>query len=124
MRIFYAAPSSPNSHFQSSLWRDNLRGSLICLGHEIIDFDYDLSATFQNVDPSNPEQANFIARNRPDLSEALLSQVRKSHEVHPIDVLFTYFYNACVLPDVVRELGSLGIVTVNWFCNASYQFHL
>lgn len=124
MRIFYAAPLSPNSRFQSNLWRDNLRGSLVQLGNEILDFDYDLSTNFQNVDPSDPEQAKFIARNRPHLSEALVSQVRKEHAVRPLDLLFTYFYNACVLPGVVRELGSLGIVTVNWFCNASYQFHL
>jgi spore maturation protein CgeB len=50
--------------------------------------------------------------------------VQNAHSAHPIDVLFTYFYNACVLPDVIREIRSFGIVAINWFCNASYQFHL
>jgi len=54
----------------------------------------------------------------------LLSQVREAHAARPIDVLFTYFYNACVVPEVIREIHSLGLVTINWFCNASYQFHL
>jgi spore maturation protein CgeB len=94
------------------------------MGNEIIDFDYDLAATFQNLDPSDPQQGEFIAQNRPRLSEALLCQVRKAHAVRPVDLLFTYFYNACVQPGVIREIGSLGIVTVNWFCNASFQFHL
>ena len=105
MRIFYAVPSSPNSRFDSNLWRDNLRGSLVQLGNEIVDFDYDLGATFQNADPSDPEQAKFIAWNRPLLSEALVSQVSKEHTVRPVDLLFTYFNNACVLPGVIRELG-------------------
>lgn len=50
--------------------------------------------------------------------------MQKAHATRLIDVLFTYFYNACVVPEVIREIRSLGIVTINWFCNASCQFHL
>jgi spore maturation protein CgeB len=124
MRIFYAVANSPNSLFRSNLWRRNLRESLVQLGHTIVDFEYDLDKTFQNLDPSDPLQSEFIDRNRPRLSDELLSQVRDAHTVRPIDVLFTYFYNACVLPEVIREIRSLGIVAINWFCNASYQFNL
>jgi spore maturation protein CgeB len=124
MRIFYAAANSPNSRIRSDLWRKNLRGSLVQLGHEMIDFDYDLEATFKHLDPGNPSHANFILENRPRLSEALSLQIQKAHALRPIDVLFTYFYNACVLPAAIRQIRSLGIVTVNWFCNASFQFHL
>jgi spore maturation protein CgeB len=124
MRIFCAIPSSPITRVRSNLWRENLRGSLVKLGHEIIDFDYDLDSTFENLDPADLDQAAFIAKNRPRLSDALVAQVREAHDHHPIDVLFTYFYNACVLPDVVRKIRSFGIVAINWFCNASYQFHL
>jgi spore maturation protein CgeB len=124
MRIFYAAANSPNSRIRSNLWRSNLRGSLVQLEHELVDFDYDLQTTFQNLDPSNPTHADFIQQNRPRLSEALLSQIEKAHAQRPIDLLFTYFYNACVLPAVISQIRSLGIVTVNWFCNASFQFHL
>jgi spore maturation protein CgeB len=124
MRIFYAVANSPNSQFRSNLWRENLRGSLIKLGHEIVDFEYDLDRTFQHLDPSDPVQREFIDLNRPRLSEALVSQVRKSHAEQPIDLFFSYFYNACVEPGVIRQIGSLGIMTTNWFCNASYQFHL
>ncbi|HTD14174.1 MAG TPA: glycosyltransferase [Chthoniobacterales bacterium] len=124
MRIFYAVANSPNSKLRSNLWRKNLRESLVKLGHTIVDFEYDLDQTFQKLDPSDPIQSEFIEQNRPRLSDALLSQVQDAHSAHPIDVLFTYFYNACVLPDVIREIRSLGIVAINWFCNASYQFHL
>ena len=124
MRIFYAVANSPNSRLGSTLWRQNLRGSLAKLGHKIIDFDYDLDETFRFLDPSDPVQNSFIARNRPQLGEALLAQLRAVHAKRPIDLFFSYFYDACVHPDVIREICSLGIVTINWFCNASYQFHL
>jgi hypothetical protein len=124
MRIFYAAANSPNTQIRSDLWRKNLRGSLVQLGHELIDFEYDLETTFQNLNITDCTHANFIRQNRPRLSEALLSQVEKTHAQRPIDLLFTYFYNACVLPAAIRQIRSLGIITVNWFCNASFQFHL
>lgn len=124
MRIFYAAPDSPVSQVRSNLWRDNLRGSLASLGHEIIDFRYDLDPVFQNLDPADPRQEEFIAKNRPLLGDALLTQIRVARRHRPIDVLFTYFYNACVQPEIIREIRSLGIIAINWFCNASYQFHL
>jgi spore maturation protein CgeB len=124
MRVFYAAPSSPISHVQSNLWRENLRGSLVNLGHEIIDFRYDLDTMFENLDPADARQEEFIAKNRPLLGDALLTQIREEHSHRPLDVLFTYFYNACVQPEVIREIRSLGIIAINWFCNASYQFHL
>jgi spore maturation protein CgeB len=124
MRIFYAVANSPNSLFRSNLWRSNLRESLVQLGHTIVDFEYDLDQTFQKLDSSDPIQSEFIERNRPRLSNELLAQVQKAHSACPIDVLFTYFYSACVLPEVILEIRSLPIVTINWFCNASYQFHL
>jgi len=124
MRIFYAVANSPNSRISSELWRKNLRGSLVQLGHDLVDFDYDLQLTFQNLDPGNSTHADFIRQNRPRLSEALLVQIEKARTQRPIDLLFTYFYNACVLPDAIRQIRSSGIVTVNWFCNASFQFHL
>src|SRR5580704_15520862 len=91
MRIFYAAANSPNSQLRSNLWRENLRGSLVKLGHEIVDFEYDLDRTFQHLDPSDPVQREFIRQNRPRLSDELLSQVRKVHTTQPVDLFFSYF---------------------------------
>src|SRR5437879_3200631 len=124
MRIFYAADSTPNPDFASNLWRANLHDSLVALGHEVIEFRYDLAQTFRHLDSARPEQASFIARNRPLLGAELLAQIRAAHAVEPIRVFFSYFYDACVEPAVIDEIRALGIVTVNWFCNASYQLHL
>ena len=124
MRIFYAADSSPNPDFASRLWRANLHDSLVSIGHEVIEFQYDMAETFRHLDPSRPEAAAFIAQNRPRLGQALLAQIREALADGPVQVFFSYFYDACVEPAVIDAIRKLGLVTVNWFCNASYQLHL
>ena len=124
MRIFYAADASPNPDFASNLWRANLYDSLVSLGHEVIEFHYDLAATFRHLDPTRAEHAAFIAENRPRLSAELLAQIRAAHASAPLTLFFSYFYDACVEPSTLDAIRALGIVTVNWFCNASYQLHL
>lgn len=127
MRIFYASDTTPNTWFasiRSNIWRNNLLLPLRDLGHEVIEFDYDLTRTFRNLDPDNPRQAAFIRENRPRLTAELLRQVRAAHQEHPIDLFFSYFYDACILPEGLDALGDMGITTVNWYCNGSYQLHL
>ena len=124
MRIFYASDKSPNAAFQSELWRSNLYRSLVDLGHDVVEFDYDLAETFRQPNTHDPKQKAFIAANRPRVTAALLSQVKAAHAAQPIDLLFTYFYDACVLPEAIDAIQALGIKTVNWYCNGSYQLHL
>ena len=124
MRIFHASDTTPNAAFESNLWRLNLCEPLVDLGHEVVEFDYDLRPIFRNLDPSDPAQKTFIDKTRPRTSRELLRQVRREHARKPIDVFFSYFYDACVLPEVIDEIRSLGILALNWYCNASYQLHL
>jgi len=119
MRIFYAAAKSPNPHCASNLWRRNLHDSLVALGHDVVEFDCDLAETFSRL-----EDIDFIAHNRPRLTTELLRQVHAAHATAPVNLLFTYYYDACVEPEAIDEIRSLGIITVNWFCNASFQLHL
>lgn len=124
MRIFYAAASSPNASFdiQSNIWRNNLYLPLVDSGHNVVEFDYDLNKTMQRNDTS--KDARFISKNRPKVTKELLRQVKKAHRDRPIDLFFSYFYDACVLPEGIETIRSMGIKTVNWYCNGSYQFHL
>ena len=124
MRIFYAADSSPNANFdiQSSVWRNNLYLPLLDAGHDVVEFDYDLNETIQKVDKSR--NSSFIAKNRPKVTAELLRQIKKAHEDQPIDLFFSYFYDACVLPEGIETIRAMGITTVNWYCNGSYQLHL
>ena len=124
MRIFYAADKGPNAHFdiQSNVWRNNLYSSLLAAGHDVVEFDYDLNKTIQRADKA--KNTRFISKNRRKVTKELLIQVRKAHEAQPIDLFFSYFYDACVLPEGIDTIRSMGIKTVNWYCNGSYQFHL
>ncbi|OGI17471.1 MAG: hypothetical protein A2287_09475 [Candidatus Melainabacteria bacterium RIFOXYA12_FULL_32_12] len=124
MRIFYASDTSPNPDFNSDLWRNNLYLPLVDMGHEVIEFDYNLRETFKNLDPANYEQNKFIRRNRLKLSKELLNQIKKAHDEKPVDLFFSYFYDACVFPETIDEIKRMGIKTVNWYCNGSYQLHL
>jgi spore maturation protein CgeB len=125
VRIFYASDHSPNELLRGSqLWYKNLFLPMVDLGHDLVPFDYDLSPHFRHLEPKNPAHAAFIAENRPKTEEALLEQVRRAHAEKPLDVFFSYFYSAICRPEVIREIKSMGIVTMNWYCNASYQFDL
>lgn len=109
---------------ESRAWYYNLYLPLLESGHEIVRFDYDLRPHFQNLNPADPAQKMFIERNRPALEEALLGQLVAAHRKKPVDLFFSYFYSACVRPEIVREIRRMGIVAVNWYCNAAHQFHL
>lgn len=124
MRIFYASDTTPNSSFQSNLWRNNLYQPLVDLGHDVVEFQYDLSETFQNLNPENPAHNSFIRKNRSKVTEELLRQIKIANSEKPIDLFFSYFYDACVLPEAIDEIKAMGIKTVNWYCNGSYQLHL
>lgn len=126
MRIFYAAADSPNYWGlpQSRLWYANLYLPLADLGHELVRFEYDFGPHNDHLDPSIPAQRQFMLEHRPILGEQLLRQVRAAHRKRPVDLLFTYFYSAYVDPEVIREIRRMGIITVNWYCNGSYQFDL
>lgn len=124
MRIFYASDTTPNSSFQSNLWRNNLYQPLVDLGHDVVEFQYNLSETFQNLNPENAAQKSFICKNRPKVTKELLRQIKAANSEKPVDLFFSYFYDACVLPEAIDEIKEMGIKTVNWYCNGSYQLHL
>ena len=124
MRIFYASDTTAIPGIASNVWRNNLYLPLVDLGHDVIEFAYDLTATFAHLDTAHHLQKAFIEKNRPVLSAELLRQIRAAHSAKPLDMFFSYFYDACITPEVVDEIKSMGIVTVNWFCNSSYQLRL
>ncbi|QOV89437.1 CgeB family protein [Humisphaera borealis] len=126
MRIFFAAADSPNAWAlpASQIWKANLYAPLVDLGHDVVRFDYNYQPHNGHLDPTDPTQMRVIDRLRPLLGCELLRQLRKAHAQKPIDVLFTYFYSAYIEPEVIREIRRMGICTLNWYCNGSFQFHL
>src|SRR5258708_3423873 len=124
MRIFFASDTTPNAAFESNLWRSNLYLPLVDLGNDVVEFDYDLRETFRFLDPAFPQHLEFITRNRPRVTEELLRQVRAAHNEKPVDLFFSYFFDACILAEAIDEIRAMGIKTVNWYCNGSYQLNL
>ena len=125
MRIFYAVGGAPSAGLAGSLvWRENLFGALVDLGHEVVEFEFDLDRCYAHADPASKGNREYMNRVGPQLETALLRQVEAAHAQVPLDVLLCYFYNSFCRPEVIREISSWGIATFNWYCNASYQFHL
>src|SRR5579862_7491384 len=125
MRIFHAVSPIPEATLtQSQIWSYNLELPLRDLGHELVLFQWDYTDRSNFLDPSAPFNKESINRHRARLSDELLRQVKAAHSRSPIDLFFSYFYSPSVETSAIREIGKLGIVTVNWYCNASYQFDL
>jgi spore maturation protein CgeB len=125
MRIFYASTYTTNNYMPASrLWYINLYLPLLDLGHEVVPFEYDLLPHYQHADPRRPGHQEFIQTNRDKLEAALLQQVESAHRQKPIDVFFSYFYSAFCRPEVILDIRRMGITTMNWYCNGSYQFDL
>jgi hypothetical protein len=126
MRIFHVAQTTPNEIGlpDSVLWRANLYDPLIDLGHDLVTFTDSWLGQGYCFDSNQSHRLAIIEPQRRRFSESLLNSVRHEHARNPIDLLFTYFSAAHVEPECIRDIRKLGIVTVNWYCNASYQFHL
>ena len=125
LRIFLAVHSPAHVQLPDSrVWYHNLHLPLLDLGHEVLPFDFDLQPFFLNLNPAIPAQCRYLEANRPRLEADLLRQVEAAHRRKPVDVFFSYFYAGFCSPQAIERIRALGIYTINWFCNASYQFDL
>jgi hypothetical protein len=106
------------------VWRNNLYRSLVALGHDVVEFQHELDPLLRHADVSKPENQAFVAEHRPAAEAALMAQLHAAHRQAPIDLFFSYFYSVCASPETIRRIGDMGIVTMNWYCNGSYQFDL
>jgi spore maturation protein CgeB len=114
MRIFYAAHSSATLAGNSKVWDHNLLLPLKDLGHDVIRFDYDLDTHIRDL---------WLRRHgRPKLERVLLKQLGAADATGKVDLFFSYFDASMIAPAVLGQIRRMGIVTVNWYCNASYQF--
>jgi len=124
IRIFYASPDSATPQVKDSrTWYYNLYLPLCDLGHDVVRFNFDLDRYSRTV-RSAQDRKVAIREHRPKLEKALLEQISQAHRQKPIDLFFSYFYSMNATPDTIRQIRQMGIVTVNWYCNGSYQFNL
>lgn len=128
MKIFYAAGASPNAYHisQSELWKNNLFDSLVEMGHEVIPFSKDVTWHFTqylNYQTSAEERAQFLAYKN-ELQQALIDEIAAANEAGKVDLFFSYFWSDVCEPETIEKIKSMGIRTMNWYCNGSYQFEL
>lgn len=110
MRVFYAV--------QNHYWEDlNLLEGLRQAGHEVV--CHRPGAPFHEALGPDWSEAD-----RARTSEQLVDAARAEHSRQPIDVMFAYLLKQLVYPEAIREIGDLGITTVNYWCNGAHQFHL
>lgn len=123
MRIFCAIEEEPMPG--NRLWHNNIVDALRDLEHEVLLFDFpELDAFYRHGNTAIRKNRRWIEARRPRLEAALLNQIDRLHRQKPIDAFLSYFYNAHARPEVIRQIRDKGIRTLNWYCNASYQFEL
>ena len=61
---------------------------------------------------------------RARITQSVIEEVREENARTPVDLFLSYFYNAHFDPSGFDELRSLGIPSINFFCNSIYQFEL
>jgi spore maturation protein CgeB len=125
MRIYCAVRHANDpKQFYGGLWSGNFYPALRSLGHEVIESTVDLCPTSQFMDkpPAAITPAGYEARAR--TTEAILDEVAAEHAKAPIGLFLSYFYNSHFDPAGFDRLQSMGIPTINFYCNSMYQFEL
>jgi spore maturation protein CgeB len=126
MNIFYASGASANTFSipESRVWESNLYKPLGNLGHKVVKISIDVTkhfVLFPNYKFDERQREQFM-NYREFIEKTLFEEIKRENHKEKIDVLFTYFWDDICTPEVIREIRGLGIVTINWYCNASYQF--
>lgn len=96
---------------------DNLIAGLKDAGCEVVHYD-----------PGHPFHEalgpDWTEEDRARVSQRMLEAVRREHSRRPLDLFFSYLLKQLVYPDAIREVGKLGVPTVNYWCNGAHQFYL
>ena len=128
MRVFYAAGASPNAYHisESNLWKSNLFDSLVEMGHEVIPFSKDVTWHFTEYKTyqTSPEERSRFLEYKAELQSDLIKEIATEHQAKKIDLFFSYFWSDVCEPQTIEQIKSMGITTLNWYCNGSYQFEL
>jgi spore maturation protein CgeB len=124
MRIFVAVRHSIDpSHSYGGLWSANFYPALRELGHDIVESTVDLlplSRFMETADGFTREELELRAQ----VTQQIVDEVEAAHKEAPIQLFLTYFYNAHFDPAGFDEIRKLGILSVNFYCNSTYQFSL
>jgi len=122
MRIFYASIDSANNLIlpDSKIWYNNLYLTLT-KQFDVVRTQYSvqeqhLSCVYNIHNRSDKDRKRF--------SEMLFQEIETQNSIKKIDLFFSYFWSASILPETIDKIKDLGIITVNFYCNNIHQFDL
>lgn len=115
MRIFLATHESGNIATPSRAWYHNLYLPLKDLFNEVVYYVVEDPSSDEAL--KGEENGNIKERN-------LQRAIESAHNKKNIDIFFSYFSSEQISASLIHHIRNLGILTVNWYCNASYQFDL
>jgi len=127
LRIFYGFDKNLASSFDmggKDIWTVNIHDTLVDMGHDLVSFDYDLGEFFKHLEKTIESHQEYAKKHRNEVVAEFLRQIRAAHEKEPIDMLLSYFYDHFMTPEAIEEVKKMGILAVNYNCNASYQLEL
>ncbi|MDZ4839026.1 MAG: glycosyltransferase [Bacteroidota bacterium] len=114
MKVFVATHQRGNAQvLNSKTWYNNLYLPWCDVADEVIFFTKGLD-----------EIAAGLANNETivNIKAEIVNQVIAENKLKKIDIFFSYFDDTIADEDIIKEIKSQGIFTINWYCNASYQF--
>ena len=127
LRIFYGFDLNLAASFNMKgldIWTANIYNTLQNMGHDLIHFDYHLGEFFHYLEKTNIRHVEYARQNRSAVVAEFLKQIKDAHKREPIDLLFSYFYDHFMTKEAIEEVKKMGILTINYNCNASYQLDL
>lgn len=127
LRIFYGFDINLAAGFGiegKDIWTANIHDTLKDLGHDLIVFDYNLGESFHHLEKTNTRHVEYAKKHRKEVVDSFLAQIKQAHKKKPIDILLSYFYDHFMTSEAIEEVKKLGILTINYNCNASYQLDL
>src|ERR1700722_6288164 len=122
MRVFCAVRHSNDPRFHyGGLWSGNFYPALRQLGHEIVASQVDLlpASRFMHIADDFTREELAV---RSEITQRIIDEARAAHQTQPIDLFLSYFYNSHFDPSSFAELRTMGIPSVNFYCNSIYQF--
>lgn len=120
MRIFCAIHSNPSGSAlpTSRIWQINLVDSLKQMGIELIFPSFDSDEHNRRCG----RKVDDLVGARKYYSDLLVRDVKNAHRNRGVDIFLSYYYSREVLPEAIDEIASLGIPTVNFFCDSIDRF--
>ncbi|MCG2719096.1 MAG: glycosyltransferase [Nanoarchaeota archaeon] len=109
MRIFSAVYGlKVHSNFDSMEWGKHMNTALRRMGHDLIEFDWDINYSTKKSRSDWEKKEKYI-RNK-----QLVEKVQKAHEKKKIDLFLSIGREEWACPEGIEKIKKLGLVTLNF----------